>query len=806
MVGMCRLKPGTGLLVIVSAFLAAGCGELDSMLSTTSVYRVNAVVEGRNLDECAIMGIDSRIRPFFLNSVAGDPDVTGLVVFLETPEGEQASRRVRYIIGSEDQVSGQIVDIDNDTGSRIPEDTAPESPQVPAGQAESGGSGYEYGSNSGYGENEDDGTLPPDEKPLQEAGISGGEESVGTGEDLLLGGDSGDAPAYQIREKRSFSDPSGETGDSGELVVYVPRLDGELPPLLFPENLAIGPYIMVFQVLGLQGVLGYSEKLIYYISDADLALGDIQTYHSGNEERSGVVNPGSVIMLETKVSADDRLEPYVIWYNGKRPVREGPVSKGVDRLLWQAPGQTGFQSIRAEIFPFEPPATFKNTNGLIKELSLVISSKQAKRAVGNTGVFQQDGINRWYQLGGDLSDSLAPGNAGRELAPVNSEAITWLPKAGIYGLGAGSAYSYTISGNLFTPDKNLPGRGQFVFRFTLQSSGIISSVLFNLDQTSQTLKLDFSGNTQTNQLILNYALGDEKREQKLTLPFSGQDEWISAVIDFSAGGNEFLADIGLLSAVNGEFTAELASLADKSAPEGKGIALPGPLTGEGVLRIGGPALTANSSLGGASGPGTTAGLFSALNSGITGGAEPAPFTAGQENTGTAVPANTANTAALRPALLSANAGNTNTGTADDAGVSEPSLIMDAIVMLFNADSAGEKAAAEELEAETGEAEGIPEEGVPPGDASPEQTQAAAVTEIGAPVSSGQEQSPQPALPAIAEPETNGEKPGNITPEKTGLALSGEEPEPAQTTGNDGHTPDARDTEALALDSPAPELY
>ncbi|MDR1128972.1 MAG: hypothetical protein LBL20_06640, partial [Treponema sp.] len=159
---MCRLKPEIGVLAIVFAFLAAGCGELDSMLSTTSVYRVNAVVEGRNLDECAIMGVDSRIRPFFLNSVAGDPDVTGLVVFLETPGGEQASRRVRYIIGSEDQVSGQTIDIDNGTGSRIPDDTgtAPESPQIPAGQAESGGNGSGYG--SGSGENEGGETTTPD--------------------------------------------------------------------------------------------------------------------------------------------------------------------------------------------------------------------------------------------------------------------------------------------------------------------------------------------------------------------------------------------------------------------------------------------------------------------------------------------------------------------------------------------------------------------------------------------------------------------------------------------------------------------
>ncbi|MDR0387805.1 MAG: hypothetical protein LBH57_07175 [Treponema sp.] len=800
-------------MIIVSAFFAAGCGELDSVLSSSlssnSVYRVNAAVEGRNLDECAIMGIDSRIRPYFLNSVEGDPDITGLVVFLETPEGEQASRKVRYVIGTEDQISGQVADTGNNAGSsRIPESAAPEPPQIPEGQTESGEDGYgkdeipqdEERPYESYDSYETHSPYDSYEDPAPEEG-----ENAGAEQDPFSGDDWGDGPVYQIRERRSLFDTPGESGDSDELVVYVPRFDGELPALLFPEKLAIGPYILVFRILGLQGVLGYSEKFIYYVSDADLSLGDIQTYHSGSVERSGVVDPGSIIMLEAKVSADDRLEPYIIWYNGRKQIREGPVSKGIDRLLWQAPVQTGFQSLRAEIFPFKPPAAFRNANGLVKELPLVISSKQAKRAAGDTGAFQQESALRWYQLSGDFSDSLAPGDAERKLTPGNNTAITWLPKAGIYGLAAGPAHAYTIPGNLFTPDENLPGRGQFVFRFALQSSGIVSSVLFALDRTSQTLKLDLFGDTQTGQLILSYALGDDRREQRLPLPLFAWEGWITAVVDFSAGDGEFLADLGLLSAENGEFTAELASLPDKSAPEGKGIALPGALTGEGVLRIGAAASPANSSASGRSG---------------FGAAREPPFAVaesyaipGEENPGAAVSASTA--AAENPVPL-------NTGAADDADGSEPVLIVDEIVVLFSAVEAREEAPAES-EDETGEAEAeeaeageeteaktAPEAGAVSGDAGPRKSAppeqpgpAPASEDRNAPASGkGPEPEPHTELATAAEPETDGKDSGDAADEETGPPAAGEEPDSAEKTEDGGHTPDSPDAEMQ--DPPAPE--
>jgi hypothetical protein len=582
---MCLHKPGVGLLIIFSSLFAAGCGELDAVLSSSlspaSTYRVNAAIEGRTLDECAVVSVNSRIRPYFANPVEGDPDITGLVVFLKTPTGEVVSRKVRYVIGSAGQDSGLPITTDTDSDGRISGQDASGTGEGYAGQTDSGKTDSGKADSGEYGKTEV--SLPADDaaSPGQAEANAGSTDNVDVADNTDIAGQGASpagtggtvSPVYQILQKESFAE---ETAEPDELVVSVSKLDGELPALLFPEKLAIGPYILVLQVLGLRDVLSHSEKLIYYVADAELTLGDIQTYHSGAGENSGVVTPGSIIMLETKVSADKRLKPYIVWYNGKRRIREGPVSEGVDRLLWQSPGQTGFQALRAEIFPFVPLTGYQNNTGVVKELSLAVSSKQTKRSAGLTETLPEN-ITRWYQLGAVLYDSLAASDAGRELAPADDTVITWLPKAGIYGLAAGPAHSFTIPGSLFTPDEKLPGRGRLSFRFAPLSSGIIFSGAFALGRTSQTLNLNLSFNADANLLILTYALGREERKQEVYLSAFGRDDWITAAVDFTVRNNEFLAGLSLLS--------------EESVPAGSGIVLPGALSGKGIFRIGAAAVS-----------------------------------------------------------------------------------------------------------------------------------------------------------------------------------------------------------------------
>jgi hypothetical protein len=581
---------------------------LDTMLSSSAVYQVNATVEGRNLDEYAIVGIDSRIRPYFLSSIKNDPDVTGLVVYLKTLRGEIVSKKVRYVPGSAGGNSGQPISIDKDEDAQDTDAPVPGggsgSPEAAAGQTESGQAASGEAA-SGSANSQESAEAEPSEEESRGNGSSENdynEEDANAGQDssevevtaeTTAGGGLDMGPVYQIREMKTPSG-SGEADDPDELAVYVSNLDGDMPALLFPEKLEMGIYILVFQVLGPHGVLSSSEKLAYYVSDAEFSLGDIQTYHSGDREKSGMVSPGSVIMLETRVNADDRLKPYIIWYSGKQRVREGPVSGGVDRTLWQAPGKTGFQAIRAEVFPFTPPESYKKTAGLSKELSLALSSKQADRAAGNTGIPQQEAVTRWYQLGGDFSDSLAPADTRRKLTPGKGVVSTWLPKAGIYGLAAGPADFYDIPGPLFVPAKELPGYGRLVFRLALESSGTVFSGVFALDRAVQTLKLDLSWNAAAGHLTLRSALDYEEEIQNLSPPSSAADGWITITVDFTVSGNKFWAELGLLSAGE-ESPGELAALPGKNVPDGKGIVLPGALTGNGVFKIGAPSALSSSS-------------------------------------------------------------------------------------------------------------------------------------------------------------------------------------------------------------------
>jgi hypothetical protein len=779
---MCLSKPGFGLLVLFSAFIAAGCGELDTILSSnlstnSAVYRVNAMAEGRNLDECAIVGIGSRIRPYFLDPMESDPDIAGLVVFLETPRGELVSRKVRYIRGFADQSSEQSGETNTDMDGQILEDDAPDPEsaktsaeltgpeEIPSGRtgletdagAESAkGGGYETPAASGG--SSPNGNSPQEKEETDENRSSGPDD------------DREEETVYQIREKKTFSEP-GESANPDELVVYVSNLGGDLPALLFPEKLAIGPYILVFQVMGMQGVLSRFEKLIYYVSDAELSLGDIQTYHSGDVERSGVVSPDSVLMLETKVNADARLEPYIVWYHGKNRLKEGPVSGGVDRLLWRAPANTGFQALRAEVFPFRPSSAYKNTGGLAKELSLAISSKQVKKTARNAEAPQPDpSIVRWYQLGGDLFDSLAPLDGKRALTPGDSTIITWLPKTGIYGLAAGSAYSYTIPAPLFTPDAKLPSRGQFVFRFAVQSSGIIAGGIFALDRASQTLKLELSCDTDTNRLTLSYVLGDEKQEQGLALPFSARDEWITVAIDFIAYNKEFRAELSLLSTGNGDFLSELASLSGKNAPTGKSIVLPGALTGEGTFRIGAAAVPANPSAGRASIFGGSAAGKSSVDTTVPAKSgtdtTAASFSTGEENRSAGVLTDTV------PALTGAE-----TKAVSGTGAPAPTLILDAAAVLFRANNAYTDDVAGAAE----QAEAASENTARPENISSEQSveQAKLSVEKSAGQGSAGEESPNPG---------DGGTSGNPAGKGAASAIAGEETDLPKTTGVDDPAP------------------
>ncbi|GHV88590.1 hypothetical protein AGMMS50267_09500 [Spirochaetia bacterium] len=370
-------------------------------------------------------------------------------------------------------------------------------------------------------------------------------------------------------------------------MVYVSRLEQELPPLIFPEDLEIGQYILVFQVLASGEVLNRTEKPVFYLADAQFVMGDIQTYRPSVSDGSNILPPGIVIMLETLVKADERLNPYLIWYNGKNRIGEGLVSEGAGRLLWTTPEQSGFQVLKAEMFPFEPLDVGRSYTSIKKVLSLPVAAKVKKKEPVNAERKPDEPV-RWYQLWGNLQDSQFAGDAKKALLP-DTKAVQWLPQGELYGLGIGASHGYTIPGPLFTrpaDDKSAgigTGNWQLRFRFTPLAEGIVfsgslalnippkSSLRRTADPASLTVDLDLSWSENT--LILTYALGKVGLTERLVLENYADDTIVTAVIAFNLDKNNlFRAGLGVSP----------ANIAFGKA----GIPLPGTLSGDGKFRLG----------------------------------------------------------------------------------------------------------------------------------------------------------------------------------------------------------------------------
>jgi hypothetical protein len=273
-------------------------------------------------------------------------------------------------------------------------------------------------------------------------------------------------------------------------------------------------------------------------------------------------------MLETEMTAGKGLDPYIVWYNGKKRIYEGSVAEGAGRFLWQSPDQTGFYTLRAEAFPFNPASDLK---GAVKELSLPVSAKNE-----NTGAFFQkaDQFTNWYQFAGNLWDSKAPAETNGTLAVQGGHPVRWLPAGSIYGLTIGPGDAYQLLLYSFIPgDKR--GGGQFVLRFNPVSEGAVFSALFKgKGEDSSLVTLDLSLSSREDGMILGLNFGGKGISIPISSELLENEAFITAVIDFSIEADRFTAALSL----------ENPGTAN---PKPVAITLSDPLTGEGTFRLGG---------------------------------------------------------------------------------------------------------------------------------------------------------------------------------------------------------------------------
>ena len=365
-----------------------------------------------------------------------------------------------------------------------------------------------------------------------------------------LSGDAGDlSGGLIIRAPGNYSN-----GD--ELIVTVKSLDGELPFFPVPDDLPIGRYTFVTQVMSGDDNLQKNEKAFFYIGSASFSFDGVYAHLPGitTVESPQLIPKGTVVMLEARLNYDRRLDPYIVWYNGRRKISEGKISNGAGQLFWKAPEQSGFFYLRAEIFPAG------NSDGLAgyqNEVSLLVTSRTVYVHLVSEDVPQ---LMHWYIFEGNLNDSKMITAAEQALRPAANNNPKWISANGTYGLATGFNNIFTLPKVLIS--NNTAKTWQTLFRFNSLNDGVIFSCLFGLfrdvslilSKEGQNLVLTLSSFRET--VSRNYPLPALYAASDRILA-TRQSPFITAGITFSILPGSLSAKVNIIGDIlNGELAAE----------------------------------------------------------------------------------------------------------------------------------------------------------------------------------------------------------------------------------------------------------
>ncbi|MDR2134195.1 MAG: hypothetical protein LBP27_03740, partial [Treponema sp.] len=521
--------------------LFSTCGELDTVLPSSGTYRVNVLVNDVSLDECSLVRDDDKIRPYFATSVAEDPDVTGLVIYLQNVRGEVSGGKIRYALRSAENGKAGAADERTAAGEESPE-------KMKSGtNAEAGSAGY--ADNAGNIDNMDN----------------------AAGTETVKGTDAGKTALHGNPEY-------------AETLIRVESLDRNLPFFPLPENLKTGLYTMIFRVLGKGPAYGEEEtlyqieKFFYYLGDSGFALSDVRMYLPGSLNMSRLIPPGTVVMLEARAEYDKTLDPYIVWYNGRKRIGGGRLADGAGTMLWKTPEQTGFHAVRAEVFPYQ---IRENIAGISRVISLPVSAKASAASFFSEkygGSFTEDNPNliHWYQFRGSLQDSKKTVSTERALIPVGGESPKWLPCDNSYGLSTGTDRVYLMPPVSFYREGGEEGGGRFLVRFTPVSEGPVLDVSFGSKSSPEENAAIAELFLKDGKTVLRLSVPEGAAEE-ITLPvYASPDYHVAVLVDFYLNAKRLDAKICFESGSG--FQPEHGSI-DLTVPPG----------GEARVRLGAPA-------------------------------------------------------------------------------------------------------------------------------------------------------------------------------------------------------------------------
>jgi hypothetical protein len=538
-------------MVMFIIFSLFSCGDMETLFPGNDSYQIRALINGNSLENCSIVRSNDKIRPYFAVSVVDDPDLISLLVYLQNPQGEVTGERVFYTL---------------QPYASVPVTTETEKNKEETIEETNGRTVWE----------------------LPEHGA--------------------------VHERWSFTNAKYEKQHSDiEIAVYT--LADELPYFSLPKKLEIGSYTLVFEALGQKDTLSRTETNIFYLGSVEFNLKDISMYLPGLSSGSQLITPGTTVMLEANMDFDNRLDPYVVWYNGKNVISRGKISDGAWRILWKAPEQASFYSLRLEVFPFQLKNDFA---GISREIMLPVSPK----AISLGYFFEKDlkyagYVNRiplaegtaypqqvrlitamlsseksdanaeegksasvmpsapellqWYQFEGNLRNELSLTDK-QSLIPSGEKDPHWIAAGQSYGLAVGSDDEYHLPQVDFFPAEQNQGGGIFLLHIRPPAQGIILSAFFPL-RSSSTDGVSMDLIKGRDSFMLRLKTVDSVVEIPVYPAFVESPDLIPIVVEFYIQSYRLEAKISL---------GEDYSLHNKT---GK-INLPGTLSGEGIITLG----------------------------------------------------------------------------------------------------------------------------------------------------------------------------------------------------------------------------
>jgi hypothetical protein len=515
----------------------SACGELSTTLFPSGgTYQTKVLVNGNSLESCSIIRQGDKIVPYFAVSVEGDPDLMGLLVYLQNLKGDIIGERVLYTINPVNDTVQQETQQGDDTASGAREGET-------AGQSEDG--------------------LPK-----------------------------------QAAEKQASVDTKS-AAKKYDKVIRIKSFD-EMPPFPLPKNMETGPYSLVIKALGVSNTLSLTEDDIFYLGNVEFRLNGISMYLpwlsdtrlippgatvmlEANLDFDSSFNPYVIWYNGRNIIGEGNISEgagNILW---KAPEQSGLYSLRLEVLpnLLKRNITGIFREITLPVSTKASQTGYFFENGLDYPAKRSLAAgtayaEQAQPAVGLTAnadkaaTASDPELIRWYRFDGNLNE--ASSIPDRMFESANKKTHRWAVVGQSYGLSAGPDDVYLLRPIRFFRKGQDQGGGVLLFYIRPVAEGTVFSAFFPLfASASEGVWMDMA--TRENTITLRLKTKETSVELPLNSGYSGEQGFIPITVEFYIRPNRFEARCSL-----GE---------DPSAQSrAGGIKLPGALTGEGRIRLG----------------------------------------------------------------------------------------------------------------------------------------------------------------------------------------------------------------------------